>query len=243
MSGGKRGQSSTEYVMIIGLILVLLIPLFWYAWQRTNTDVKENKAADCVQSLQQAADEVYSLSPGSKKFITCYVPGSVKYSTSELFENARDNINWLKSFLPEKILIGVENNNYYPTKAYEHVTDSDFITKVVKDNKLRFLLDISHAKITSHNRKIPYVEYISNLPMDETIQLHVCKNEINNLGLAVDVHNVPDDDIYEEVAELIKKYPIEYITIEYYRDKDSLVSELKRYRELCKNTQSSLREV
>ena len=156
-----------------------------------------------------------------------YVPGSVKYSTSELFENARDNINWLKSFLPEKILIGVENNNYYPTKAYEHVTDSDFITKVVKDNKLRFLLDISHAKITSHNRKIPYVEYISNLPMDETIQLHVCKNEINNLGLAVDVHNVPDDDIYEEVAELIKKYPIEYITIEYYRDKDSLVSELK----------------
>lgn len=77
MSQGKRGQASTEYVMIIGIILVLLIPLFWYAWHRTNQDVKENQVTDCVQSLAQGADEVYSLSPGSKKYITCNIPGSV----------------------------------------------------------------------------------------------------------------------------------------------------------------------
>lgn len=77
MPKGKRGQASTEYIIIIGIILVLLIPLFWYAWNRASKDVKENQAADCVQSLAQGADEVYSLSPGSKKYITCNVPGSV----------------------------------------------------------------------------------------------------------------------------------------------------------------------
>ena len=57
--------------------------------------------------------------------------------------------NWLRKNFRNKLLIGLENNNYYPTKAYDFVTDGDFIDKVVRDNnKLFFLFDLAHAQVT-----------------------------------------------------------------------------------------------
>jgi len=40
--------------------------------------------------------------------------------------------------------------------------------------------------------------------------------------------------MYEEVSELIKKYPVKYLTIEYYKDSKRLIEELRRYKQLVK---------
>ena len=51
---------------------------------------------------------------------------------TEMLDNVRKNIEWLKQLLPENISIAVENNNYYPTEAYSDVIDSSFIREVAQ---------------------------------------------------------------------------------------------------------------
>ena len=71
------------------------------------------------------------------------------------------NIPKIKNILGD-IEILIENNNYYPTKAYDIITDADFISNLVYDNNIGFLFDQAHAEITAHNQKIKYEEYVNN---------------------------------------------------------------------------------
>lgn len=161
-----------------------------------------------------------------------YQFGGEEFLPGEMLENAATNIAWLRSILNKNITIALENNNYYPTPAYRHVTEGKFITSVVKENNLKFLFDIAHAQITSHNRDIDYEEYCNSLPMDKTVQLHICEPGINREGLAYDAHDLPEEKMVEHVCELVKKYPVTYLTIEYYKDKDKLIKSLKQFQQI-----------
>ena len=161
-----------------------------------------------------------------------YQPGGKQYSRQELLKNAKLNIMWLRSFLPENVLIGVESNNFYPTPAYHHITDGDFITQVVEKNAIKFLFDIAHGKITAHNKAMAYKDYRSTLPLKDTIQIHISNHKINSQNIAIDAHEIPDDAIYHEVKELITSYPIKYLTIECYHDFEKVIHTMDRFRQL-----------
>ena len=155
------------------------------------------------------------------------------FSAEEMLNFSVENTNWLRNILPKNILIGLENNNYYPTKAYNIVADGDFITKVVNKNNLFLLLDIAHAMVTAHNKNISYEEYIESLPLDKLIQLHICQPELVDGEIARDTHNEPNDEMFSEVIRLINKYStIKYLTIEYYKDKDILIASIQKLRHL-----------
>lgn len=155
------------------------------------------------------------------------------YSRQEMLNNSIENTKWLRDIVSNGTSIGLENNNYYPTPAYDIVADGDFIIQVLKKNNLFLLLDIAHAMVTAHNKKISYDQYISTLPLDKLIQLHICQPELPEGGIARDTHNEPNHEMYLEVIRLIKKYStIKYLTIEYYRDKDILIDSIKKLRKL-----------
>jgi uncharacterized protein (UPF0276 family) len=161
-----------------------------------------------------------------------YQPGGKQYSREELLDNAKTNILWLRTFLNEKTLIGVENNNYYPTQAYRYITDCDFLTQIVEENNIKFLLDIAHAKITAYNRKMDYERYRAALPLKDTIQIHISKHKINSENIAYDAHELPDESIYREVCGLVEAFPVKYLTLEYYNDIEKVLQELGRYKKL-----------
>lgn len=81
----KRGQISLEYVMIVGAVLLITIPLFFYAIYETNYKIRLNQADDAVNTLANAADTVYSMGPGSKKYVWVSIPSGV---TSSLVNDA-----------------------------------------------------------------------------------------------------------------------------------------------------------
>ena len=83
-----------------------------------------------------------------------------------------------------------------------------------------------------------YKNYISTLPLYKLIQLHICQPYLPKIGDAHDAHNEPNYDMYIEVIRLIKKYPIiEYLKIEYYKDKASQITLL----EINKNLANTLK--
>ena len=143
------------------------------------------------------------------------------------------NTKWLRQIISKSVLIGLENNNYYPTPAYDIITEGDFISKVIYKNNLFLLLDIAHAMVSAHNKNTSYKEYILRLPLDRLIQLHICQPTLIEGGIARDTHNEPNDDMFKEVIRLLNKYQsIKYLTIEYYKDKDILIASIQKLRHL-----------
>ena len=159
-----------------------------------------------------------------------FQPNGKLYSRQEMILNAKNNIAWLKGFLNKDINIAVENTNYYPTPAYKYITEGNFIEQVVIENKINFLFDISHAMITAHNIKTDYRKYRGTLPIASTVQLHVSNFKINEDGIAVDKHDLPDESIYNEVKEIIKCNPVKYLTVEFYEETAGLLETIQKYR-------------
>ena len=146
------------------------------------------------------------------------------YNRQEMITNAQQNLEWLKKKLSTNIHIGLENNNYFPFEAYEYVTDGDFISEIILENNIFFLLDISHAIITSNNKKIEYSQYLKSLPLNKTVQIHISKPSISKDNYMIDSHDEPDKDIYNKMLFLIKEHKsIKYVTLEYYKDKKKLI--------------------
>ena len=75
-----RAQVSVEYLMVIGVALVIVLPLFYYAISESTNNIKLNQAEDAVNTIAKAADSVYSLGPGTKKYVDIVIPGGVEQS-------------------------------------------------------------------------------------------------------------------------------------------------------------------
>jgi len=158
--------------------------------------------------------------------------GGKRYSKIEMLENAKTNFSIIKKIFGDDIKIGIENNNYYNTPAYDYVTDPEFISSIVCDNELEFLFDIAHAKVTCYNRKLNFNDYKNKLPLDRIIQIHVCHYGIDKNGLAYDAHELPGEEEIEEILNLVSSYNVMYITIEFYKDKIGLINCLKEIKKI-----------
>lgn len=162
-----------------------------------------------------------------------YHPGSGQVlSREELLDHGSQNINWLRGVMGPDALIAVENCNYYPTGAYEHVTEGDFITDLVEGNDLRFLLDVSHARITAHNRSLDPEAYLASLPLKAAVQVHLARHALGPDGLAHDRHHCPQPADLRQALDYVRPGGDFYLTVEYYQDIDRLLDCLGALREL-----------
>jgi sugar phosphate isomerase/epimerase len=160
--------------------------------------------------------------------------GGREYTRQEMKDIVKKNLIKIRELFGTNLDIAVENNNYYPTKAYRDVTEAKFISEIVYENNIQFLFDIAHAKVTCFNRNINFERYKQELPLDRTIQVHICNHNIDKkLNQAYDAHNYPSDTQFLEIKKIITKYSqIKYLTVEYYKDIKNLEISLKKIKEL-----------
>lgn len=150
-----------------------------------------------------------------------------------MLDNAKKNVGYLKTVIGKRnISIAAENNNFYPTGAYQYITQPEFISSIIWECDIYFLYDIAHAKITTYNEKTDYEKYRQKLPLEKLIQLHISKEDIDNKGIAYDAHNLPDELIYKEAKELLDNFYYRYLTVEYYKDIKNLMQTLDCYKRI-----------
>ncbi|MBI4448042.1 hypothetical protein HY643_03610 [Candidatus Woesearchaeota archaeon] len=77
----KKAQTSIEYMIILGTILIIAIPLFYYGLSETTNRIRINQADDAVNTLAKAVDTVHALGSGTKKYVQITIPKGVE-STS-----------------------------------------------------------------------------------------------------------------------------------------------------------------
>lgn len=162
-----------------------------------------------------------------------FFSGGRTYTRDEMLRNTEKNIKTIRGIFGN-IKIAVENNNYYPTDAYSTVTDPEFLYDIVCGNDIYFLFDMAHAKVSSINRKEDYYEYVGKLPITRAIQMHIVKHSVDSVsGIAYDTHMLPDDEVFRDVADFISRYSgIEYLTLEYYKERDGIIRSLERLRKI-----------
>ena len=161
-----------------------------------------------------------------------FQPGGREFSYEELQETAARNIARIKSFMPQGLLICVENNNYLRSPAYKHVIEARFLNDIVTKNDIYFLYDIAHAHISAVNMGITFAEYFNALPISRTRQVHICKFGRVSDTEACEAHYAPDEMIFTELEELLVNHDIHYVTVEYYKETDGLIRSLQYLQNL-----------
>ncbi len=67
-----------EYMILVGAILVVLVPISYYTMQRLSDGNRVQQADDAVNSLVNAADAVNAIGPGTKQYVWVNIPSGVQ---------------------------------------------------------------------------------------------------------------------------------------------------------------------
>lgn len=78
-----KSQTALEYLMLITLGMVIVIPVFYYSLTYSSDAIKNEQAQDAVNTLAKTADYVYSLGVGSSAKVLITIPQNVKNSSVE----------------------------------------------------------------------------------------------------------------------------------------------------------------
>ncbi len=76
----KRGQVSIEYIMIIGAVFVVIVPLFYYTMTQTSENLRLSQMTDAIDTLSVKANSVCSLAPGTTLYADINIPSGIIYT-------------------------------------------------------------------------------------------------------------------------------------------------------------------
>lgn len=157
----------------------------------------------------------------------------------ETYEIVKQNISELKRKLGKEIIL--ENSPYRNRYSHcEYLFNPDVISKIVRENNVGFLFDISHARKSAEHFGMTLEEYVSKLPMERLVEIHLAgmyyipNPETDNVsmyserqidfikqlremyGSTYDNHGKLNEEDYEFLKEAVKKYnTLRNVTLEY----------------------------
>ncbi|MBI4154810.1 class III signal peptide-containing protein [Candidatus Woesearchaeota archaeon] len=70
----KRGQASVEYLILVGIMLALLIPLFYYSLTEISNNLRISQAENAVNLIAGKIDNIYTLGQGNRETVKIIIP-------------------------------------------------------------------------------------------------------------------------------------------------------------------------
>jgi uncharacterized protein (UPF0276 family) len=134
-----------------------------------------------------------------------------------------ENINYLKKLFCDVEFISLENadgNPFMKKNDFGICIDPDFISEIINETNLNFLLDISHAYCSAKNLGIDFKTYLYRLPLDKVYEIHI--NGWIETEEDIMAHTKINDLGYKTLQDLLEKYKPHIVTLEYGRDNDRL---------------------
>ncbi len=97
--------------------------------------------------------------------------------------------------------IAVENASYYGHPGTPEMDEITFLLEVLEAADAKILLDVNNVWVNSRNHGFDPAAFISRIPRERVVQLHVAGHFIRPDGLIIDTHAEP---ICEGVYELLE---------------------------------------
>ena len=148
---------------------------------------------------------------------------------AELLANICRNVRALASAIPVPLIL--ENLDYCPGGAYEHICEPAFLAAVLNETGAGLLLDLAHARVSAARLGLPIETYLSQLPLERVRQLHISGPRSRD-GVLFDAHEALLDEDYTLLEWVLRRTRPLALTLEYNREEAQLRAELARLRTL-----------
>jgi uncharacterized protein (UPF0276 family) len=146
---------------------------------------------------------------------------------AELLTTICRNVRALAAAIPVPLML--ENLDYCPGGAYEHICVPDFIATVLNETGAGLLLDLAHARVSASRLGLPIEVYLGQLPLERVRQLHISGPRLRD-GVLYDAHQPLLDADYALLEWVLLRTQPLALTLEYNRDEVELCAELARLR-------------
>ncbi len=108
--GRRKVQVAFEYMIIVGIVIAFLIPVWAYisgVQQRTNTELSLSYAKSAAEMVTSTADLVYSQGPPAKVNVMVFMPEGIA------------DVNITNTTIEIKVRVGPANSSVYATSNAE----------------------------------------------------------------------------------------------------------------------------
>jgi hypothetical protein len=138
-------------------------------------------------------------------------------SDDAIYSRMYERIQCFKKNIPVPLLLENIADTPQEIALYDHFpfADPEKINKVVHDNGVNLLLDLTHAKITALYRDWDIYGYLRALPLNRVKEIHVNGSGHDLLGFPDDTHNAMEDADYALLDWVLTYANPEIITLEY----------------------------
>ena len=123
-----------------------------------------------------------------------------------------ENVLEFKKLLDVPLLL--ENLDYVPAAAYEHICEPDFISELLAESDTFLLLDLAHAQVSASRFSMTIEDYLAKLPLERVKQLHI-SGPREKSGILFDAHEPLRERDYKLLKEVLEKTSPWAITLEY----------------------------
>lgn len=116
-------------------------------------------------------------------------------------------------------------------KTYIFESDPELIGGILAETQCELLLDLAHARTAAAIREIDSFEYLSQLPLERVVQIHLSGVHRHN-GYLIDAHDSLEAIDYDLLEWVLERTSPQVITLEYFRESEPLRTQLNRLRSL-----------
>jgi uncharacterized protein (UPF0276 family) len=192
--GGRYGRQFRQYTERFPFVchgLSLSIgspsPLDWELLGQIKNFINEHQIRCYTEHLSYCSDDahLYDLMP---------IP-----FTEEAVRYTADRIRQVQDFLGQRI--GMENASYYAAPQQE-MQEIDFINAVIEQSDCGLLLDVNNIYVNSINHRYDAEKFLSQLPGERVMYVHVAGHYVEAEDLRVDTHGA---DVIDPVWQLLDK--------------------------------------
>lgn len=181
-------------------------------------------------------------------------PASDRLSYDRALANIIRNARALAGAIDVPLLL--ENIPLFPNMAHLHVCEPEFISVVIRETGSDMLLDLAHARVSAHVLGYDVYDYLSQLPLDRVVELHLSgprklvevdadrqtqvRREAAEIAHIlpfsddhlIDAHEPMREEDYRILEWTLARATPRAVSLEYYRKPEALRQQLERLNEI-----------
>jgi len=100
----------------------------------------------------------------------------------------------------------LENISYYAHPGRREMPEAEFVTRVLAASGAGLLLDVNNAYVNAQNQGADALDFLSAIPLERVVQIHVAGHARRDDGLVIDTHGAPVcDPVHDLLAWTVER--------------------------------------
>lgn len=160
------------------------------------------------------------------RFDAHMLPESEPLGRDDLLTRIVESVRRAKTYLDLPLLL--ENLDYCPEGAYEHVCDPTFISEALEETDCGLLLDIGHLVVTASWFETDPQALLARMPLERVVEVHLSgpRPLDGNAGRLDDVHDEVGEREVRLLRSVLEQARPKAVVLEYRREARALREQL-----------------